>query len=258
MNAHSVRNHAMTAPVDDDDDQPEQSTVALLPAADGKGSDLIAGGVRHDGDRRRPLRGPAPEADEPASADDGNRQGGCAVADIQREIEQTPDDRGDTLHVLRERGREGRRLGLRIAGITTAVGAIAGAAAASVIVARRRDAGPLTRGSKLLPAPVRRVALPPARSTDRWLGRRGKDLQRGRYQLVDNVALRIAQQLATTERRSNPMLRRAMSRAAEAAAGAAGAAVVQQLIAQRARTDRGNVGGAAEHNHAPTQEAAAV
>lgn len=181
-----------------------------------------------------------------------------ATADTRREIEQTRDVLDNTVHVLRERGREARRLGLRIAGITAAVGAVAGAAAASVIVVRRRDAGPLTRVSKVLPSPARRVALPPARSTDRWLGRRGKDVQRGRDQLVDEVALRIAQHYAVIERRSNPMWRRAITRAAEAAAGAAGAAFAQQLIAQRARTGRGTVGGAPEHNHAPTREAAAV
>ena len=183
---------------------------------------------------------------------------GEATSDTRRDIEQTRDDLEDTLHVFRERGRKARRLGLRIAGITTAVGAVAGAAVASAIVVRRRGAGPLTRGTKLLPSPARRVALPPARSTDRWLGRRGKGLQRGRDQLVDEVALRIAQQYAAIERRGNPMWRRALTRAAEAAAGAAGAAAVQQLLAQRARTDRANVGSAVGHNHAPAREAAAV
>lgn len=183
---------------------------------------------------------------------------GEATADTRRAIEQTRDDLEDTLHVLRERGREARRLGLQIAGITVAVGAVAGAAVAGIVVVRRRDAGPLTRGSQRLPSPARRVALPRARSTDRWLGRRGKDLQRGRDQLVDEVALRIAQQYAGIERRSNPMWRRAVARGAEAAAGAAGTAVVRQLLERRGRADRGDVSTGAQHNGPSTREAAAV
>lgn len=162
---------------------------------------------------------------------------GEAATDTRRQIEQTRDELTGTLHQLRDRGRHIGRAGLRVAVITGAVGAAAGAAVVGVIVMRRRDAGPLTRGSKRLPARARRVAVPPARSTDRWLERRGRRLRQERDRLMDEAALRIAEQYAAVERRGNPLWRRTMTHAAETAATAAAGAVVQRLFERRGRAN---------------------
>ena len=76
---------------------------------------------------------------------------GEATADTRRQIDETREALTGTLHELRVRGRRARQVGMRVAVSAAAAGALAGAAVtAAVIVVRRRDAGPLTRGSKRL------------------------------------------------------------------------------------------------------------
>ena len=172
---------------------------------------------------------------------------GEATADTRRQIDETREALTGTLHELRVRGRRARQVGMRVAVSAAAAGVFAGAAVTTaVVVVRRRDAGPLTRGSKRLPSPAREVAAPTARRADRWLGRRGKRLRSERDHLVDQVAARIAQQYALIERRSNPRWRRTLLRAAEAAASAAATAAVQQVLNRRLRADRQGAGESME------------
>lgn len=173
---------------------------------------------------------------------------GEATTDTRREIEETRDELTGTLHELRVRGRRAQQVGMKVVVIAAGASAVVGAAiTTAVIVLRRREAaGPLTRGSKLLPSAARDVAMPTARSADRWLGRRGKDLRRERDHLVDEVAARIAQQYAIIERRSNPRWRRTVFRAVESGATAAATALVQQVLDRRMRTDRRNADASIE------------
>ncbi|MBV8528123.1 MAG: hypothetical protein JOZ75_07390 [Candidatus Dormibacteraeota bacterium] len=165
---------------------------------------------------------------------------GEAATDTRREIEEKRDELTGTLHELRVRGRRARHVGVRVVVIAAGVSAVAGVSVASVIIVRRRDSGPLTRGSKRLPSPARKMAVPTARSADRWLGRRGKGLRRGRDELMDEIALRVAQQYAAIERRSNPWWRRALSTGAEAGATAAAGALVQALLRRSKPAHRDN------------------
>jgi hypothetical protein len=163
---------------------------------------------------------------------------GEAAVDTRREIEETRDELTGTLHQLRDRGRQARQVGVRVLAIAAGVSAATGAAVATVIIVRRRDAGPLTRGSKRLPSPARQMAVHTARTADRWLERRGKGLRRGRDELLDEMALRIARQYEGIERRSNPWWRRTAARAVEAGATAAAVTVVQRLMERRPPADR--------------------
>ena len=158
---------------------------------------------------------------------------GQAATDTRRELEQTRDDLGEHIGELRTRAsraaRRSVRAGLIAAGALLTLGA---SAAAGILVVRRRQPGPVTRGAKQLPRAIRQPALNAARPTDRWLQGRQRRLVQQRDELAQALADRITATQAEAERRANPAWRRALIKGAEAGASVGAAVAVRRLFGE--------------------------
>ena len=157
---------------------------------------------------------------------------GETATDTRQEIERTRRELGTTLAVLRTRTVVIRGRVVRVAMVAGAALSIAGIGVGTVVLVRRRRGGPVTRAATRLPNVTHDVALPIARSSDRWLTRRAESARRQREQLVEELAARIAENQAQAQRRANPLWRRAASTALETAASVGVAALVRRAMVE--------------------------
>jgi hypothetical protein len=157
---------------------------------------------------------------------------GETATDTRQEIERTRRELGSTLARLRTRTLIIRGHIIRVVAIAGATVGVAGVGASTFIVLRRRRGGAITRAAAHLPNVPRNVALPVARTSDRWLSRRAESARRRREQIVDDLAARIADQQAQAQRRANPLWRRAASTALETAASVGVAALVRRAMSE--------------------------
>lgn len=160
---------------------------------------------------------------------------GETAADTRREIEETRAELDGSVQQLKVRAGNVRDRSVRIGAI--AAGALASAAgvAGGVLVWRRRRGGPVARAARRLPVPARPPAVSAARGFERWLGRRSRQMERQREELMDALAQRVAENQAQAQRRANPLWRRAAVKALETAATVGVTAVVRKLIETRGR-----------------------
>ena len=133
------------------------------------------------------------------------------------------------------------QIGLAAGAVTLAAGTVGAILAGRSLEERRRDR--LARPARKLPAALRQVAVPSARSADRWLAGTTESLQKT-LEEKRNGALRaiseeIARALAEEQRRRNPFWRKAARDAASAAA------TTGATLAVRRAFNRGSPGKAA-------------
>jgi hypothetical protein len=157
---------------------------------------------------------------------------GETATDTRQEIERTRRELGTTLAVLRTRTLVIRGRVVRVAMVAGAALSVVGIGVGTVVLVRSRRGGAITRAATRLPNVTHDVALPIARSSDRWLTRRAGSARRQREQLLEELSARIAENQAQAQRRANPLWRRAASTALETAASVGVAALVRRAMSE--------------------------
>ncbi|MFI5285175.1 MAG: hypothetical protein ACHQ4F_02530 [Candidatus Dormibacteria bacterium] len=122
---------------------------------------------------------------------------------------------------------------MRVAAIAGGALGVIGIGAITVVARRRRD-GPITGAAKRLPAVTHDVAVPVARTSDRWLMGRTRAATKQRDELVEALSIKIAEHQAQAQRRANPLWRRAAATALETGASAGVAALVRRAMSEPA------------------------
>ncbi|HEX6539516.1 MAG TPA: hypothetical protein VF155_10080 [Candidatus Dormibacteraeota bacterium] len=158
---------------------------------------------------------------------------GETAADTRREIEETRSQLDGTIQVLRARAGGVRAKAVRGLAIAGGAVAVAGAAGAAVLVAKRRRGGSISKAARRFPRPARPPAVSAARGFERWLAVRSKRLERQRTELMDSFAKRLADNQAQAQRRANPLWRRTAARALETAATVGVTEVVRKVAVER-------------------------